>query len=53
MTRRLYRSTTNKIIGGVCGGLGEYFDLDPVLVRVITVLLVFATGFVIVAYIIA
>lgn len=53
MSKRLYRSTTNKIIGGVCGGLGEYFDIDPVLVRVITVLLVFGTGFVILAYVIA
>jgi phage shock protein C len=50
MAKRLYRSTTNKIIGGVCGGLGEYFDLDPVLVRVITVLFFFATGFGILAY---
>jgi len=53
MAKRLYRSTTNKIIGGVCGGLGEYFDVDPVLVRVITVLLFLATGFGILAYIIA
>ena len=53
MAKRLYRSATNKIIGGVCGGLGEYFDVDPVLVRVITVLLFLATGFGILAYIIA
>ncbi|MFH1373962.1 MAG: PspC domain-containing protein [bacterium] len=53
MHKRLYRSTTSKIIGGVCGGLGEYFDVDPVLVRVITVLLFLATGFGILAYIIA
>lgn len=53
MAKRLYRSTTNKVIGGVCGGLGEYFEIDPVLVRVITVLLFFATGFGILAYIIA
>jgi len=49
----LYRSTTNRVIGGVCGGLGEYFDIDPVLVRVLTVIAVFATGFTILAYIIA
>ena len=53
MTKRVYRSTTNKVVGGVCGGLGEYFEVDPVLVRVITVLLFFATGFGILAYIIA
>jgi phage shock protein C len=49
MAQRLYRSTTNKVISGVCGGLGEYFDVDPVLVRVITVLLAFATGFALLA----
>jgi len=53
MAKRLYRSTANKVIGGVCGGLGEYFDVDPVLVRVITVLLFLATGFGILAYVIA
>jgi phage shock protein C len=40
-TRKLYRSQTEKIIGGVCGGLAEYFDLDPTLVRLIFVLLLF------------
>ncbi len=53
MHKRLYRSTTSKIVGGVCGGLGEYFDVDPVLVRVVTVLVFLATGFGILAYIIA
>ena len=32
--KRLYRSNENRMIGGVCGGLGEYFDIDPTLVRV-------------------
>lgn len=36
---RLYRSRTNRIIAGVAGGLGEYFDIDPTLVRVIFILL--------------
>lgn len=31
--QRLYRSRVDKMLGGVCGGLGEYFDVDPVLVR--------------------
>jgi phage shock protein C len=53
MTRRLYRSQTSKIIGGVCGGLGEYFDIDPVLVRIAAVLLTLAHGVGIVVYIIA
>lgn len=32
------------MIAGVCGGVGEYLDIDPVIVRIITVLLVLATG---------
>ncbi|HOD65716.1 MAG TPA: PspC domain-containing protein [candidate division Zixibacteria bacterium] len=48
---RLYRSAENKVIAGVCGGLGEYFDVDPNLVRVFAVLLFFATqGFATLAY---
>lgn len=53
MEKRLLRSSTNKIIGGVCGGLGEYFDIDPVFVRIVTVLLALTTGFGLLAYIIA
>ncbi|NOY88792.1 MAG: PspC domain-containing protein [FCB group bacterium] len=53
MEKRLYRSSTNKIIGGVCGGLGEYFEIDPVLIRILTVLLFLASGFGLLAYIIA
>jgi phage shock protein PspC (stress-responsive transcriptional regulator) len=34
----LYRSETNKVLGGVCGGLGEVFNIDPTLVRVLFVL---------------
>lgn len=32
-TKRLYRSQTSRQLGGVCGGLGEYFNIDPTLVR--------------------
>ena len=53
MEKKLYRSTTNKIFGGVCGGLGEYFEIDPVLVRVLTVIVALATGFGLLAYIVA
>lgn len=53
MQTRLYRSSTSKVIAGVCGGIGEYFEVDPVFVRILTVLLVFATGFALVAYIVA
>ena len=54
MEKRLYRSETNKVISGVCGGMGEYFDVDPVLVRVVTVILALATtGLAFFAYIAA
>ncbi|HEU5249539.1 MAG TPA: PspC domain-containing protein [Thermoanaerobaculia bacterium] len=36
--RRLTRSNRNKMIAGVCGGLAEYFDMDPTVVRVLYVL---------------
>ena len=52
MEKRLYRSRSNRIICGVCGGLGEYFGIDPVIVRVIFGLLVLANGIGILAYII-
>jgi phage shock protein C len=44
-TKRLYRSGTDVMIGGVAAGLGEYFNIDPTLVRLAFVLLAFATGF--------
>lgn len=39
---KLYRSATDCKIAGVCGGLGEYFKIDPVILRVIFVILLFA-----------
>ena len=33
MNKKLYKSDVNKIIAGVCGGIGEYFGIDPVLIR--------------------
>jgi len=35
MAKRIYRNTQHKIIAGVCSGVGEYLNADPVLVRVI------------------
>jgi phage shock protein C len=35
--KKLYRSRENRMLGGVCGGLGEYFDIDPTLVRLLFV----------------
>jgi phage shock protein C len=43
-SKRLMRSSTDKKIGGVCGGLAEYFDMDPTLVRVIWLLAIFFAG---------
>ncbi|OGO16269.1 MAG: hypothetical protein A2Y93_07845 [Chloroflexi bacterium RBG_13_68_17] len=43
-TKRLYRSRDERIIGGVCGGLGKYLTMDPTVVRLIFVLLALAGG---------
>ncbi|MDR0796170.1 MAG: PspC domain-containing protein [Tannerella sp.] len=43
--KRLYRSTKDKMIGGICGGIAEYFDLDPTLVRIGYILLSVFTVF--------
>jgi len=51
--KRLFRSRENKIIGGVCGGLGEYLDVDPVLIRLIWGALFFLGGVGLFGYIIA
>lgn len=42
--KHLYRSTSNKVFGGVAGGLGDYFAVDPVIIRILFVILVFAGG---------
>lgn len=52
MDKKLYRSRKDKYLGGVCGGIGEYFDIDPNIVRLLSV--IFApSGTVILAYLIA
>ena len=43
-TNRLYKSSREKMLFGVAGGLAEYFDVDPVLVRIVFVILAFAGG---------
>jgi len=45
MTKRLYRSREDNKIAGVCGGIAEYFAIDPTIVRVIAVLLLLPGGF--------
>lgn len=50
MGKKLQKSVTNRKIAGVCGGLGEYFGMDPVLFRAIFVILVICFGTGILAY---
>ncbi len=52
MAKKLYRSRTDRKIWGVCGGMAKYFDIDPVIVRVIAVVSIFVTGVSIIAYIV-
>ncbi len=44
MDKRLYRSRQESVISGVCGGVSEYFDMDPSIVRIALVLITLATG---------
>jgi len=50
--KRLVRSTTDKKIGGVCGGLADYFDLDPTIIRIVWLLAFLCAGAGLLAYII-
>ena len=52
MGRRLTKSSTNKVISGVCGGLAEFFNIDVTLVRIGWILFTFLGGSGIIAYII-
>ena len=53
--KKLYRSRDNKVFAGICGGLGEYFDVDPVVLRLIWLLAIIFSGGVpgLLAYILA
>lgn len=51
--KRIYRNLSDKVVGGVCSGIADYFDIDVAWVRLAFVLSVFASGFGILAYIIA
>jgi phage shock protein C len=53
MAKKLYRSRRNSMIAGICGGLGEYLGVDPTIMRLAAVLLIFADGIGLIAYIIA
>lgn len=43
-TKRLYRDAQNRILGGVCSGMGAYFNVDPLIFRIIFIILLFAWG---------
>lgn len=43
MTKKLHRSSKHKVIGGVCGGIADYFGIDPVITRLAFVLITFAS----------
>lgn len=52
MNKKLYRSVKDKVIGGVAGGIAEYFEIDPVIVRVLFVVSLFFHGAGFIAYIV-
>lgn len=43
MTKRLLKSRSNRIVFGVCGGIADYFNVDPAIVRLAAILLAFCT----------
>ncbi len=51
--KKLYRSKKDKIIGGVCGGIGEYFKVDSTLIRLLWIFAAFLGGAGLLAYLIA
>jgi phage shock protein C len=53
MDKKLYRSANDKILAGVCGGIGEYFNVDTVIIRLLWVVFTLMGGAGIIAYIIA
>lgn len=50
--KKLYRSKKNRMIAGICGGLGEYFDKDPTLIRVLWIIGTLLWGAGLIAYLI-
>jgi len=51
--KRLYRSGTERVLGGVCGGIGEYFNVDPTIIRLLWVAFLLLFGVGIIVYLIA
>ena len=52
MQRRLYQSKRHRTLLGVCGGIGEYLDVDPTIIRILWVIFTFMGGAGILAYIV-
>ena len=52
-SRRIFRNPNDKVIGGVCSGLANYFDIDPVIIRLVFAVMFFTAGVGLLAYIIA
>jgi phage shock protein C len=52
MTKKLYRSRSDRMLAGVCGGLADYFGIDPTIVRILMVLFALAGGPGLILYII-
>jgi phage shock protein C len=50
--KRLYRSRTDRKIAGVCGGMAQYFGIDPVIPRIVWVALILGMGFGLLAYLV-
>lgn len=53
MKKKLYKSSTDKKVCGVCGGIANYFDVDPTVIRLIWVIFTLVGGSGLIAYIIA
>lgn len=52
MSKKLFRVKEGRVFGGVCSGIGEYFDIDPVIIRLLFALFFLCTGVGLLAYII-
>ena len=53
MPKRLYRSRDDRMIAGICGGLADYLNVDATIIRLVTVIAMFAFGMPLLAYLIA
>ncbi len=53
MPKRLYRSGKDRVVAGICGGLADYFDIDPLLIRIVFIILALSGGLGILIYLAA